>query len=311
VCLIFAGLEKVFASPDDPLPGLNALLGSAISYLRSAPVDVAPAAAAVDRDSGDVGVVTGAHYGRLFREFSASSFFEEPVALLRTRLDRNGIEPSAWVAKHVLDAGCGGGRYTVAWRMLGARHVVGVDLSATGISDARARVEAALINGVRFEEGDVLWLPHPANNFDVVFSNGVLHHSANWRQGVAELVRVLAPGGLGWIYLIENPGGYFWDLIEVMRVMTRHDDREVARQVLEGDGVPANRVFYMLDHVMVPINLRLTPAEVDEALRDSGAINVRRLTRGADFDRVEAIHRNDPFARDKYGVGENRFVFSK
>jgi len=70
-------------------------------------------------------------------------------------------------------------------------------------------------------------------------------------------------------------------------------------------------VFYMLDHVMAPINERLTPAEIEASLVGAGACDVRRLTRGADFDRVEQIHRGAPFATVKFGVGENRYVFTR
>ena len=56
---------------------------------------------------------------------------------------------------------------------------------------------------------------------------------------------------------------------------------------------------------------RLTPDEIEDTLREAGAAGLRRLSRGADFDRVEAIHRGDPYAVEKYGVGENRYVFSK
>ncbi len=76
-------------------------------------------------------------------------------------------------------------------------------------------------------------------------------------------------------------------------------------------GVPGNRIFFMLDHVMVPINVRLRPRQVEDALAAAGARDVRRLERGTDFDRIEAIHRGIPFAEVKFGVGENRYVFGK
>jgi hypothetical protein len=76
-------------------------------------------------------------------------------------------------------------------------------------------------------------------------------------------------------------------------------------------GIPANRIFYMLDHVLVPVNIRLTPEEIEGCLADAGAVDIRRLTRGADFDRIERIHQKEPYADLKYGVGENRYVFSK
>jgi ubiquinone/menaquinone biosynthesis C-methylase UbiE len=255
--------------------------------------------------------VTGEHYGRLFQVFTDHSYWREPVELLRQRLTRNSIDLNDLDKKSVLDAGCGGGRYSVAWRLLGAGRVMGIDISETGVADAEQRVKAGSVSAVSFQRGDVLNLPVDNDSYDIVFSNGVLHHTVDWQKGVAELVRVLRPGGLGWLYLIEKPGGLFWDVIEILRVAMRGVPRAHARATLRLLGVPANRIFYMLDHVMVPINVRLTPAEIESQLRSSSASNIRRMTRGADFDRVEAIYRGDSFADVKYGVGENRYVFSK
>ena len=315
VPLVFDGMERVFAANQDPSVALLPVLDELVNlYAWSTPDDtvgVDRALEQVARDAGEVTKVTGEHYGRLFRGFSKTSFWDEPKELLETRLARNGIDPTCWKRKRVLDAGCGGGRYTVAWRKLGARHVTGIDVSQTGLADARRRVRDARISGVDFEAHSVLEMPFADDCFDVVFSNGVLHHTTNWRAGVSELVRVLRPHALGWLYLIESPGGFFWDLIELLRVIMQRDDRESVRDALARTGVPGNRIFYMLDHVMVPINVRLTPLEIENALHSAGATEIRRLTRGADLDRVEAIHRGDPYARQKYGVGENRYVFSK
>jgi hypothetical protein len=125
------------------------------------------------------------------------------------------------------------------------------------------------------------------------------------------LIRVLKPGGFGWMYVIENPGGYFWDIIEILRVIMKDVDNTVARNSLALAGVPANRVFYILDHVMVPINLRWTDAEVRTALTSAGAKDIRRLDRGCSYDRIERIHRQEPFALMKYGIGEGRYIFTK
>jgi ubiquinone/menaquinone biosynthesis C-methylase UbiE len=260
---------------------------------------------------GRIEEVTGEHYGRLFENFSTASYWDEPARLLKLRLERNGIDLNELPRKRALDAGCGNGRYTVAWKLIGAGQAVGVDISPLNIATARRRVEQSNINGVAFEQGNTLQLPFPDNSFDIVFSNGVLHHTVDWRAGVAECVRTLKTGGLGWLYLIENPGGLFWDVIEVLRVVALGLDRNAAQSALQTLGTPANRIFYMLDHVMVPINVRLKPDEVIACLEESGATEIRRLKRGADFDRIERIHRGEPFAEIKYGVGENRFIFSK
>jgi len=263
----------------------------------------------MDRDT--IEDSTGNHYGRLFRDFSKTAFWEEPVKLLNMRLERNGIELPRLLQMDVLDAGCGGGRYTVAWKQLGARSAMGVDISSIGISSAQHRVQDAGMHGISFKQGSVLELPFPEKSFDIVYSNGVLHHTVNWKKGISEIVRVLKPGGMGWLYLIESPGGLFWATIDVLRDLMMDEDREFARLTLKLLGIPDNRIFYMLDHVMVPINIRLMPEEIEKCLVESGATRIRRLTRGTDFDRIEKIYQDEPFAAVKYGVGENRYVFTR
>jgi ubiquinone/menaquinone biosynthesis C-methylase UbiE len=315
---LFGAMEDVFASSAEPNAAINNALERLTNFLEAGVSCAFPFlpnfAANGHRRNGNgapIEEITGEHYGQLFKQFSDSSYWDEPARLLRERLERNGISLAEIEGKTVVDVGCGGGRYSVAWRLLGAKTVVGYDVSATGIADARRRVEAAGIDGVTFQEGNVLSLPFADDSFDIVYSNGVLHHTVDWKTGVAELVRVLKPEGLGWLYLIENPGGLFWDLIEILRVILDGEDKASAREALKIIGVPANRIFYMLDHVLVPINVRLTPSQIENCLKNSGAANVRRLRRGADFDRVEQIFQNRPYAEIKYGVGENRYVFSK
>lgn len=325
VPFLFNQMEAAASSGEDPAAQINRALEAMAETLRAASrtgfaqaKDLHAGAENSDAStregeaqSNGVAGVTGEHYGQLFRAFSRTSYWDEPARLLQERLERNGLDAAAWKGRSVLDAGCGGGRYTVAWHLLGAGSATGIDISTTGLADARARVEEAEVRNVNFDQGSVLQLPYDDNAFDVVFSNGVLHHTTDWRAGIAELVRVLAPGGLGWLYLIEEPGGFFWDIIEVLRVVTKDVDRQIARNALSLIGMPKNRIFYMLDHVMVPINVRLTPQEIEACLREAGATDVRRLERGADFDRIEQIYQGRPFARDMYGVGENRHVFSK
>lgn len=318
VTALFQGMERIFASNEEPVQACNQLLRDVEGFFNFTRLDhlESRAAGRAGRETlferpEQVEAVTGAHYGGLFAGFSASSYRDEPVRLLTERLERNGIPRAAIAGRRVLDAGCGGGRYTIAWRLLGAAEVVGVDISPVNIATAAQRLAESEVDGVRFVEGNVLALPFPAADFDLVFSNGVLHHTVDWRRGIDELLRVLKPGGLGWLYLIENPGGLFWEMIEIMRQIMANEDHRLAREILGMMGLPANRIFYMLDHVLAPVNLRLTPQEIEEALGQSGAVDVRRLVRGTDFDRIERIHRAEPYASVKYGVGENRYLFRR
>lgn len=307
-------MEDIFSQKGNPAPkivnlleNLNGIiedfknmaihkLGSEVSYIK--------------KDSLEKS--TGKHYGELFSAFDASSYWKEPLKLLSQRLARNGLNPKKTAkGKLVLDAGCGGGRYSVAWKLLGADSVIGLDFSTQGIEDAQKRVEEKGIKKVKFIKGDVLNIPFDDNSFDIVFSNGVLHHTSNWKKGIKEIVRVLKPEGFGWLYLIESPGGLFWDLSEILRIVMKGINLNVARNSLYLIGIPPNRVFYILDHIMVPINIRLGTDEIEKCLKQTGATNIRRLKRGVDFNRIEQIFQKKPYAKTKYGIGENRYIFTK
>lgn len=70
---------------------------------------------------------TGQHYGTLFKAFDARSYFEEAKKLLLDRLGRNGVNLGDISKSRLLDQGCGGGRYTTAWKLIGAGHCTGLE----------------------------------------------------------------------------------------------------------------------------------------------------------------------------------------
>ena len=253
----------------------------------------------------------GCHYGNLFKAFDDDHYFNETVDLLKTRLSRNNFDFSYVDGKRALDAGCGGGRYTVALKKIGFKEVVGVDISEIGINDARKRIEKNKIEGVSFVVGSVLGLPFKDNDFDFVFSNGVLHHTSSISDGIKEMVRVLKPNGIGWLYLINVPGGIYWDMVDALRFLMKDVPIDLARETFRIMGVPTNKIFYMLDHVMVPINTKLTDEKIQRILLKCGAKNIKRLNRGTNFDSTERIYQSIPFAKEKYGVGQHRYFFSK
>jgi ubiquinone/menaquinone biosynthesis C-methylase UbiE len=100
--------------------------------------------------------------------------------------------------EQVLDVGCGTGTLVmeVARRMGRAGRVAGVDPGTEQI--ARARAKAARHNlPIEFQIGVIEQLPFPDQTFDVVFSTLMMHHlpAPLKRQGLAEIARVLKPGG--------------------------------------------------------------------------------------------------------------------
>jgi SAM-dependent methyltransferase len=119
--------------------------------------------------------------------------------MLTADFDRLGVAAGA----RVLDMGCGGGRHAFeAWRR-GAT-VVALDYAESELKEVRAvlggMIEAGEIPHAKSGlggavNGDALSLPFADATFDCVVASEVLEHVWGDTAAIAELVRVLKPGG--------------------------------------------------------------------------------------------------------------------
>ena len=95
-----------------------------------------------------------------------------------------------------LEVGCGSGvGMELIHELAGASSVDGFDLDPRMIARARRRLEAKGI-AERLWVGDGTVIPVADATYDIVFDFGVIHHIPDWRLAVAEIRRVLKPGGL-------------------------------------------------------------------------------------------------------------------
>jgi len=96
----------------------------------------------------------------------------------------------------VLEIGCGcGAGIEVILRQFDAAHVFGIDLDPRRIEHARRRLQSKYAGRFTLLQGDAERLPFADTSFDAVFDFGALHHVPNWQRGIAEIRRVLRPGG--------------------------------------------------------------------------------------------------------------------
>jgi len=93
-----------------------------------------------------------------------------------------------------LDGGAGTGVCSLALATL-ADQVIAADISIGSLRAARTLSEQQQVDNITFLQSDLLQLEFPDHSFDLVWSWGVIHHTVNPRQALAELVRVLKPGG--------------------------------------------------------------------------------------------------------------------
>jgi ubiquinone/menaquinone biosynthesis C-methylase UbiE len=173
--------------------------------------------------------------------------------------------------KDVFEAGCGTGLLLREAAEV-ARSAVGLDLSRGMLAPARAR-------GLTVVQGSLTHVPLPSASFDLVYSMKVLAHVPPIEAAIAELSRLVRPGGhlllefynpMSLRYLAKRlggPGRIHGDGTDESHVFTRFDRLSRARSYLppgvELVGVRGVRVLTPSSHVFAwpPLGKLFTWAE--------------------------------------------------
>jgi ubiquinone/menaquinone biosynthesis C-methylase UbiE len=131
----------------------------------------------------------------------------------------------------------------------GAR-VTDLDLSAGHLAHARENFSLRKLQA-RFIHHDAEKLPFDDNSFDVVYSNGVLHHTPNTRQVVEEVRRVLRPGGKAIVMMYAEDSIHYWyrlvwELGLVRGMLDEHSMGEIMSrhvEITKNDARPLVKVY--------------------------------------------------------------------
>lgn len=117
-------------------------------------------------------------------------------------LEEVQLPPAALAGQLTLDAGCGMGRFSLAALELGAE-VVSVDLS-----DALTRLIPMMRENPRLHvvQGDLLRPPFKPGTFDLVFSHGVIHHTADTKGAFDSIAPLVKKGGKLSVWVYGTPG---------------------------------------------------------------------------------------------------------
>ena len=253
--------------------------------------------------------LTALVYGDTFSLYDEDEF-ETFVDVFRKRLAANEIPLESFAGKRCLNAGCGGGRGSILMAEAGAAEVVGGDLSETNLASARRRAEVRGLDNCTFEQVSLAELPFEDEFFDVVWCNGVLHHSTDPDAGLREISRVLRTGGPMWLYLYGS-GGIYWYVVDWVRDVlegTRAADAIRALRLLD---VSVDRIGEWIDDWYTPYLRRYTVADVSRRLAELGFGEPEPLPAGVGYDTSHRLVGASEQERELMGEGDLRYWVHK
>lgn len=111
--------------------------------------------------------------------------------------------------KKILDVATGTADFALATLPLQPEEVIGVDISEGMLDVGRKKITDQGITNVRLEYGDSEQLRFENNQFDAVIVAFGVRNFENLDQGLAEINRVLRPGGVAMILEFSKPTGLF------------------------------------------------------------------------------------------------------
>jgi SAM-dependent methyltransferase len=124
---------------------------------------------------------------------TASNFMAQRSAVSHAKF----LLPHLDAESRLLDCGCGPGSISCDFaKMVNFGHVEGIDREQSQIDLARAHAAEKGIINATFSVGSIYDLPFPDSSFDVVFAHAIFEHISDPDKALAEMLRVLEPGGL-------------------------------------------------------------------------------------------------------------------
>lgn len=124
----------------------------------------------------------------------SSTINEQDVWLLTDRIKFQYLSKLVPKGARSLEVGCGSAKLSILLAQYGV-HVVGLDLSIEALKVAKRNFALVKAQG-GLVHGDAFQLPFADEQFNIVFSTGLLEHFRDPVPLVTEMVRVLRPGGL-------------------------------------------------------------------------------------------------------------------
>lgn len=206
-------------------------------------------------------------------EVAFAATLRDGSEIQRWILSRNGFASQAELAgylsgkRRILDAGCGNGRVTALLAQNAApdTEIVGIDFSSAPVAAANLTE----VRNIHIEERDILGDLGGLGTFDFIYSQEVLHHTADPPRAFANLAKLLVPGGeiAIYVYKIKAP----------VREFTDDYLREKMKGMPYQQAIAASRAVTEIGRQLAGVKQDITVPELSELGIPGGTYSVQRF----------------------------------
>lgn len=232
---------------------------------------------------------------------SAASLLDKARSGLFARL----LDEQIPFGARVIECGCGTGQLT-NFLSVANRTVVGVDLCLNSLKLATAFKDKNALDRAHFLQMNLFRPCFKPASFDLVISNGVLHHTADPFLGLQSISRLVKPGGYLLVGLYHKYGRLATDIRRWVFNATNDRFMFLDRHAVDSRVSAAKRRSWFMDQYKNPHESKHTVGEVLRWLERIGFEFVHAIPKTVPFSRLEDKERL--FRSERVGNGFERLL---
>jgi len=205
----------------------------------------------------------------------------------------------------VIECGCGTGQLS-AFLSVASRTVVGADLCLNSLRLAHGFASKHSLENVHFLQMNLFRPCFKPGSFDLVISNGVLHHTSDPQLAFESISRLVKPGGYILIGLYHKYGRLATDVRRVLFNVSGDRFRFLDRHAVDPRVSTAKRIAWFMDQYKNPHESKHTVGEVLKWLDKAGFEFISALPKTTAFGTIGPDHRL--FRKDRLGRAWERLL---
>lgn len=205
----------------------------------------------------------------------------------------------------ILECGCGTGQLT-NFLSIANRTVIGTDICMNSLKMANAFREANDLKRAHFNQMNLFRPSFKPQSFDLVISNGVLHHTSAPFLAFKSISNLVKPNGYILIGLYHKYGRLATDLRRVIFNMTKDKLKFLDRRAIKKDISQSKRNAWFMDQYKNPHESKHTVGEVLHWLDSTKFTFIHSIPKTVPFETIDESEKL--FKPDKLGNQLERFI---